>query len=262
MERLLITICGRAGSKGFKNKNLKTFCGRPLVYYSLAAAQLFLEKMPGVQADICLNTDSEALAALVAEKYPEVAYLPREAALGGDTAPKMAVIQDSLARMEARQGCAYDYVMDLDITSPLRTAQDIRNAYELKSVRPDLDLVYSVTESRRNPYFNMVRDCGDHIEKGIENRPEDGTGSGSYTARQQAPVFYDVNASIYVYRRGFLAENTTGIIWDAKTYVVTMMDTGILDIDSEEDFKLMEVIAGHLYATLPEFAAVRRAVRA
>lgn len=261
MERLLITICGRAGSKGFKNKNLKTFCGRPLVYYSLAAAQLFLEKMPGVQADICLNTDSEALAALVAEKYPEVVYLPREAALGEDTAPKMAVIQDSLARMEARQGCAYDYVMDLDITSPLRTAQDIRNAYELKSARPDLDLVYSATESRRNPYFNMVRDCGDHIEKGIENRPEDGTGSGSYTARQQAPVFYDVNASIYVYRRGFLVQNTTGIIWDAKTYVVTMMDTGILDIDSEEDFKLMEVIAGHLYATLPEFAAVRRAVR-
>ena len=34
MNRLLITICGRAGSKGFKNKNLKTFCGHPLVYYS------------------------------------------------------------------------------------------------------------------------------------------------------------------------------------------------------------------------------------
>ena len=72
MERLLITICGRAGSKGFKNKNLKTFCGRPLVYYSLAAAQLFLEKMPGVQADICLNTDSEALAALVARRLKPI----------------------------------------------------------------------------------------------------------------------------------------------------------------------------------------------
>lgn len=41
MNRLLITICGRAGSKGFKNKNLKTFCGHPLVYYSLSAAELF-----------------------------------------------------------------------------------------------------------------------------------------------------------------------------------------------------------------------------
>ena len=41
MQRLLITICGRAGSKGFKNKNLKTFCGQPLVYYTLSAAELF-----------------------------------------------------------------------------------------------------------------------------------------------------------------------------------------------------------------------------
>lgn len=46
MNRLLITICGRAGSKGFKNKNLKTFCGHPLVYYSLSAAELFIKKLP------------------------------------------------------------------------------------------------------------------------------------------------------------------------------------------------------------------------
>ena len=44
MKRLLITICGRAGSKGFKNKNLKNFCGKPLVYYSLSAAELFIKK--------------------------------------------------------------------------------------------------------------------------------------------------------------------------------------------------------------------------
>lgn len=131
MERLLITICGRAGSKGFKNKNLKTFCERPLVYYSLSAAELFSRARGDVRVDVCLNTDSEPLAALVAQKYPEVTYLPRQAELGGDRVAKMAVIQDSLARMEEKNACRYDYVMDLDITSPLRTAQDIRNAYEL-----------------------------------------------------------------------------------------------------------------------------------
>ena len=52
MERLLITICGRAGSKGFKNKNLKTFCGHPLVYYSLSAAELFLKSRPDLHADL------------------------------------------------------------------------------------------------------------------------------------------------------------------------------------------------------------------
>ena len=38
MKNILITICGRAGSKGFKNKNLKTFLGTPLVYYTVAIA--------------------------------------------------------------------------------------------------------------------------------------------------------------------------------------------------------------------------------
>ena len=143
--------------------------------------------------------------------------------------------------------------MDLDITSPLRTAKDVQNAFEMKASRPDLDLVFSVTESRRNPCFNMVRDCGDHVEKGIDN--------ATYTARQQAPVFYDVNASIYVFRRDFLANNTTGILWDGKICVSKMLDTGVLDIDSEEDFLLMEVIAGHLFKTLSEFAQVRDNIR-
>ena len=252
MKKLLITICGRAGSKGFKNKNLKTFCGKPLVYYTLSAAELFRRARPDLQVDICLNTDSELLAELVAKQYPEVVFLPRGEALGGDTVPKMAVFQDSLARMEQMKGEQYDAVMDLDITSPLRTAADVQNAVELKEQREDLDLVFSVTESRRNPYFNMVRDCGDHVEKVIES---------PFTARQQAPAIYDLNASIYVFRRDFLAGNTTGILWDGKIGVSTMMDTGILDIDSEEDYRLMEVIADHLYSHYPAFNAVRENIR-
>ena len=125
MNRLLITICGRAGSKGFNNKNLKVFCGKPLVYYTLSAAELFIKNHPELAVDIAPNTDSEDLAKLVAAEYPEVVYLPRGAELGGDRVPKMDVYQDSLRRMEARAGQHYDWHMDLDITSPLRTAADI-----------------------------------------------------------------------------------------------------------------------------------------
>lgn len=252
MKKILITICGRAGSKGFRNKNLKSFCDRPLVYYTLSAAELFCKARPDLQADLCLNTDSPELAELVARQYPEVVFLPRGDALGGDTVPKMAVFQDCLQRMEQQKDCVYDAVMDLDITSPLRTAGDVQNAVEMKEKREDLDLVFSVTEARRNPYFNMVRDCGDHVEKVIES---------PFTARQQAPAIYDLNASIYVFRRDFLANNQTGILWDGKIGVTTMMDTGILDIDSEEDYRLMEVIAGHLYQNYPAFSAVRDNIR-
>ena len=251
-DKLLITICGRAGSKGFRNKNLKTFCDKPLVYYTLSAIDLFRKDRPDIQMDVCLNTDSDLLADLVLSAYPEVEYLPRGEALGGDTVPKMAVFQDSLRRMEEKRGFRYDYLMDLDITSPLRTLDDMNNAYNKKASRDDLDLVFSVTDSRRNPYFNMVANCGDHVEKVI---------ASPFTARQQAPEIYDVNASMYVFRRDFLANNTTGILWDGKIDIIKMKDTAVLDIDSEEDFVLMQFIAKYLYKQYPEFARVRDNIR-
>ena len=233
MKRLLITICGRAGSKGFKNKNLKNFCGKPLVYYSLSAAELFIKKHPELEIDVALNTDSEDLAKLVAAEYPEVIYLPRGAELGGDRVPKVEVYKDSFARMEALASKQYDAMIDLDITSPLRTEQDIENA-------------------RRNPWFNMFKIVGDHAEMVIESQ---------FTGRQQAPEVYDVNASIYVIRRAFLVDNPDPILWHSKFGVSVMMDTGIIDIDSEHDYLLMEAIAQHLYAHYPEFNAVRENIR-
>lgn len=252
MNRLLITICGRAGSKGFKNKNLKTFCGHPLVYYSLSAAELFIKKHPELHIDIALNTDSPELAELVAAKYPEVIFLPRGEELGGDRVPKMAVYQDSLHRMEERTGQPYDWYMDLDITSPLRTESDIENAFAKKQSRDDLDLVFSVCEARRNPWFNMVKTVDDHVEQACKSE---------FTGRQQAPDVYDVNASIYVFKRDFLATNTDGMLWRGKIGISVMMDTGIIDIDSEHDYLLMEAIAQHLYAHYPEFAAVQENIR-
>ena len=252
MNRLLITICGRAGSKGFKNKNLKTFCGHPLVYYSLSAAELFIKKHPELHIDIALNTDSPELAELVTAKYPEVIFLPRGEELGGDRVPKMAVYQDSLHRMEERTGQPYDWYMDLDITSPLRTEQDIENAFAKAQEREDLQIIFSVCEARRNPWFNMFKIVGDHAEMVIESQ---------FTGRQQAPEVYDVNASIYVIRRAFLVDNPDPILWHSKFGVSVMMDTGIIDIDSEHDYLLMEAIAKHLYAHYPEFNAVRENIR-
>lgn len=252
MKRVLITVCGRAGSKGFRNKNLKVFCGEPLVYYTLSAAGMFCSQRPDLGVDVALNTDSPELCELVAARYPEVVSIPRPEELCGDTVPKMAVFQQTLAEMERRTGVPYDYLIDLDITSPIRRAQDVAGAFAAAEAREDLDLVFSVAEARRNPYFNMVKVVGDHVEKVIES---------PYTARQQAPAIYDLNASIYVFRRDFLANNHTGILWDGKCGIYEMFDSGILDIDSEADYRLMEVIAGHLYDTMPEFAAIRQQIR-
>ncbi len=251
MKNILITICGRAGSKGFKNKNLKTFAGHSLSYYSLAAAKIFMQNRKDDNVHICLNTDSDLLIDVVKKQCSDIVILHRPEELCGDVVPKMPVYQNSLLRMEELNQIKYDYLIDLDITSPLRKENDINGAYEQKNARPDLDLIFSVTPSRRTPYMNMAKLVDDHVEKVIDHRN---------TARQQTPTVYDINASIYVFETKFLRENETGFVWDGKCGIYEMMDTGIIDIDSEEDYLLMEAIAKHLYATMPEFAAVKNAI--
>lgn len=253
MKKVLLTVCGRAGSKGFKNKNLKTFCGRPLVYYTLSAAQLLAAARPDLQLDICLNTDSQPLVELVRAQYPAVEVVWRPEELAGDTVPKMAVFQHSLKEMEARRGFLYDFHIDMDITSPLRQDFDLVRIVEMFEGEPGLDLVMSAAPSRRNPYFNMGQlDSEGYAHRIIEN---------SNTARQQAPKCYDVNASLYVFARSFLTGNLASDLWKGKVRIYEMFDTGILDIDSEEDFLLMEAIAAHLYKNIPTFAAIQQNIR-
>lgn len=247
---ILFTLCGRAGSKGFKNKNLKQFLDKPLVYYSIAAIALYKEfvNVEENRVDAVLNTDSNELIELVKSQYSvSFSVIKRCSDLGGDDVPKVEVIKDCLTKMEESRGTEYDVVVDLDITSPLRTLQDVKNAIEKKIENPECDVVYSVTESRRNPYFNMVKKGEQFFEKAVVSE---------YTARQQAPQFYDMNASIYVYSVAALKHKESKHFFNDKCDAILMKDTGVLDIDSEEDFELMQVIAQYLFSNREEFKEI------
>lgn len=237
---ILFTLCGRAGSKGVKGKNAREFCGKPLVWYSMAAIALYKENYTGDDTiSIVLNTDSEPLIDLV-QQVPalEVGILRRDESLAGDKVAKVAVIEDCLNRAEQMYGMKYDIVVDLDITSPLRTAEDVRNAIVRKAQRPEVDVVYSVTHARRNPYFNMVKEENGFFGKAIPS---------NFTTRQEAPVFYDMNASIYAYSPDALRKKEHATFFNSNSDAIVMFDTGILDIDSEEDYNLIQVIAKYLW---------------
>lgn len=246
---ILFTLCGRAGSKGVKGKNARDFLDIPLVWYSMANIALYRERYAGVNhVDIVLNTDSEDLIKIVEQvKDLDVTILRRDASLGGDKVPKVAVILDCLTRSEYIFRVKYDMVVDLDITSPLRTVQNIKNAIDKKAIRNDVDVVYSVAPSRRNPYFNMVKEENGYFCKAIPS---------NYTTRQEAPVFYDMNASIYAYSPEALKEKEHATFFNSGCDAVVMMDTGILDIDSEEDYELMQVIAKYLFENNEAFKEI------
>lgn len=247
---ILFTICGRAGSKGVKGKNARDFLDVPLVWYSLADIKMYVERHASSDDNvrIVLNTDSEPLMDLVrkVEDVP-VTILRRNEDLAGDRVPKVAVIQDCLTRAEKEFGMSFDAVVDLDITSPLRTVEDVRNAIDRKITRPEVDVVYSVTNSRRNPYFNMVRQ---------ENGFFCDAFPSTFTTRQEAPVFYDMNASIYAYSPKALKDKPIERFFADNCDAVVMMDTGVLDIDSEEDYELMQVIAKYLFESKEDFKEI------
>ena len=243
--RLLFTICGRAGSKGIKNKNLRDFCGKPLAYYTLSVIDLYMNKHPEVLCDIVVNSDSKELLKIVSESgMREVDTIDRVESLAGDSVGKIEVIKDCLERMTAYKNRGYDMVVDLDITSPLRTVEDLERVIE-KEKETNADVTTTVAPARRNPYFNQVMKTEHGVRKVI---------SSDYTARQQAPEIFDMNASIYAYKPEFLYSGK-GVL-SGYCEIVEMADTGVLDLDHENDFELMEVIASYLF-NKREYAEVK-----
>jgi CMP-N,N'-diacetyllegionaminic acid synthase len=239
---ILFTICGRAGSKGIKNKNVKEFLDYPLPFYTVSAIDLYIKRNPDANCDIVLNTDSTDLIRLFKERLNwDFEIIVREPSLGLDNTPKIAVILNCLEAMKVRKSTNYDMVVDLDITAPLRTVDDIENLVQ-KKLCSDADVVFSVTEARRNPYFNMVKKTQNGYERVIES---------AYNARQEAPEIFDMNASLYAYSPAFL-ESGKGI-FEGKCDVIQMYDTAALDLDHENDFELMQVIAKYLYKKESKF---------
>ena len=243
--KILFTICGRAGSKGIKNKNIRQMVGKPLPYYPLSAIDLYLKKNEDVECHIVASSDSQELLQMMRENSMRmVDIIDREERLSGGVIGKIEVIADCLNKMEERKNCKYDMVVDLDITSPLRRMEDIENVIN-KHLETGADVTTTVAPARRNPYFNQLKKTEHGFKKVIES---------NYTARQQAPEIFDMNASIYAYSPEFLGSGK-GVL-DGYVECVEMTDTGVLDLDHENDFLLMELVAKYFFENLDGYKEV------
>ena len=246
--KILFTMCGRAGSKGIKNKNIRSFAGKPLPYYSISASDLFLKTTElKIDYDIVVNTDSMELIDLMKENpFRKVQVIERKPELCNDVIGKIEVIRDCYFQMTDHMGKSYDMVVDLDLTSPLRTVTDMENLIK-KQRETNADVTTSVTDARRNPYFNQLKRTEHGFKKVIES---------DFTARQQAPEVFDMNASLYAYNPEYLLTGK-GVL-DGYCECIEMKDTGILDLDHENDFALMEVIAEYLFETDDGYGEVKK----
>lgn len=219
---ILITICARGGSKGIPGKNIKPVGGRPLIAYTIGIAGRVAGRHG---ADIVLSTDSEEIRE-VARQYGLSTDYNRPEFLANDTCSKCDAIKDAMLYAEKVHQKRYDLVVDLDVTSPIRTTEDVEKSIALMESDPGALTVFSVNPCARNPYFNMVEEKGDGYYGVVLG--------GRYTTRQSAPKVYDMNASIYVYRREALDKENPRAVTDRS--LVYVMDHICFDLDEPSDY--------------------------
>jgi len=223
---LLCTICMRGGSKGVPNKNLRELYGKPLMAYTIEQA-----KETGLFEKIVVSTDSENIAEM-ARSFGAEAWFKRPQELSTDQAPKIPVIRLALIKAEAYYQSTFDVIIDLDVTSPLRLPTDICDAYE-RFIRENAEILITGCDARRNPYFNVVEYNDGHLNlvKGLHIRP---------ACRQDAPQVYDMNSAVYIWKRDILMG--TDSLFSGNTSLFVMPSERSIDIDSELDWKLVELI--------------------
>ena len=126
-------------------------------------------------------------------------------------------------------------MVDLDATSPLRSVEDIRQSVRLFEENKEGDNLISGTPSRRSPYFNLVEvnNAGyAELSKKVDS---------VIVRRQDSPKCYDMNASIYIWKREILLNSTS--VFHSKTLLYEMPEERSVDIDSELDFEFVSFLA-------------------
>ncbi len=219
---ILVTVCARGGSKGIPGKNIKNVGGKPLLAYTAQMAIAFAGKH---NCDLGFSTDSLQIREVGGKLGLPTDY-ERPEYLANDVVGKPEAIRDVMYFNEKKFGKRYDYVVDLDVTSPIRTMQDIEKCLEIITSQPDALTIFSVNPCARNPYFCQVEEGKDgycHLVK-----------EGNFTTRQGSPKVYDLNGSIYVYSRESLdMEHPRAITPRSLVYEMPHI---CFDLDEQSDY--------------------------
>lgn len=220
----IATVNVRGGSKGVPGKNLRAVAGIPLFGHSVRQAA-----RSGLFAEVVVSSDSEEILRLAPEfGATGVVVRPRE--MASDTAPKVPAIAHSVLATEARIGARFETCVDLDATSPLRTVDDIVAAVEMFEASEAESLITGA-EARRNPYFNLVEEHPDGTVAVAK------TPTSDVFRRQDAPRCFDMNGSIYVWRRDALVSEQ--VVFFPSTILYEMPPERSIDVDGELDFRIV-----------------------
>ncbi|MCU0322629.1 MAG: acylneuraminate cytidylyltransferase family protein [Chitinophagaceae bacterium] len=228
---ILGTICCRGGSKGVPDKNIKSLNGKPLIGYTVETAL-----KSTLLNDLIVSTDSEQIANIASRLGANVPFM-RPHHLATDYSSKWDVFIHALESYEKQFGVTVDYLVDMDVTVPLKNQFDIDGAIQKAIDDATVDVVITGYEPERNPYFNMmqVNEAG-FAEIVMQSEQP-------IVRRQDAPEVYNLTPAAYVVKKEALYNYAH---WSkAKCKLYPIPRERAIDIDNEIDFKIVEFLLNY-----------------
>lgn len=188
-------IPARGGSKSILRKNIYPILGKPLIYYSISAAN------NSRLLNDCIVTTDDLEIKTVSESYGAKVPFLRPASLSNDKALAIPTIKHAVLEYEKKNKLIVDYVVMLQPTAPLRTAGDIDAAIKLLLEKGTDSLISVVNVDNYHPYkMKTIGDglLSDYVDTGLENPP-----------RQSLPDIFIVNGALYMTKRDVLVNKNS-----------------------------------------------------
>ncbi|NEO35169.1 MAG: acylneuraminate cytidylyltransferase family protein [Moorea sp. SIOASIH] len=227
---ILGIIPARGGSKSIPLKNIVSVAGKPLIAYTIEAATL-----ANSIDRVIVSTDSVDIANVARTYGAEVPFL-RPSELAQDDTPGMDPILHALQWFGAHEADQPDYVLVLQPTSPLRTAEDIDGIVRL-ALEQKAETAVSVCPVHHHPFWTKGIDpVGKLVNLFTSNE--------TYTRRQDLPPAYALNGALYFAQCQVLIEKAT--FYTEQTYAYVMPTERSLDIDTSWDLYLAELILNNI----------------
>lgn len=217
-------VTARSGSKGINNKNIRYLSGKPLMAYTIETALKckYIDK-------VMVSTDSDVYADIAREYGAEVPFL-RSEKNSTDIAPTMDVLLEVLEEYKKR-GFEFENIIVLQPTSPLRTCQNLNEAFQL-FYEKEADSVVSVCECEHSPLLsNTLSD--DRNMFGFIPRENN-------RRRQDLEKYYRLNGAIYISKSSVLKQIQS--FYGTKSYAYIMSRLESIDIDTRLDFEYAEFL--------------------
>lgn len=217
-------ITARGGSKGIPRKNLYPINGKPLILYTVDAAL-----GAGSIDQVVVSSDDPAILEVSRKGGAEPLLRPDSLAL--DHTPTSAVIEHAIEQLGLKHTT---YIVLLQPTSPLRTAEDIESAF------------HSLTDSQANALISVF--IPEHHPMKAYCLDANGCLTGlwdkesPYRPRQELPEAYMPNGAIYIFTVSDFIK--TGKISTTKAIPFVMSAIKSIDIDRVEDITKVEAVMG------------------